>query len=220
MRVVIPEDPFWAELFATVDAPLLHNLTWLSILPPREERAVKNAYAAYDRVLHQLPPDVRHLVLSHVPGQEATISGRRELPRRHEPVAGQMSLYRADGQPLTPMHVIDVATDDLVALVTLQAHLASNDAPRFGDLQEAVRDLESSTDQSLADVYRRTLGVLTLIPPLGLLEALAPEQGSGDGEVTLSKADQAAYDTHRDRIIEIISGHSADVTACHRMLYT
>ncbi|MEU9761744.1 hypothetical protein AB0D98_18770 [Streptomyces sp. NPDC047987] len=121
-----------------------------------------------------------------------------------------MSLYRADGQPLTPMHVIDIAEDDLVALVTFQWHLTSDKLCDFGTL----------VPQHLANVYRRALGVLTAIPPPGLLEALAAARRSGGVEFFLSVDAQAAYDTHRDKIIQVISGHSPDITSFHRMLYT
>ncbi|MEE1737044.1 hypothetical protein PUR49_11110 [Streptomyces sp. BE147] len=108
------------------------------------------------------------------------------------------------------MHVIDVADDDLVALVTFQRHLASDEPSDFGRL----------VTPDLADIYRRALGVLTLIPPPGLIEALAAPQGSGDADVRLSVNTQTAYDMHRDQIIQIISGHSPDSISRHRMLYT
>ncbi|MGW6602233.1 hypothetical protein [Streptomyces sp. NPDC055036] len=108
------------------------------------------------------------------------------------------------------MHVIDVADHDLVALVDFQWHLTSDE----------LCDFSTQVSQELADTYRRALGALTLIPPSGLLEVLAAAQDRGDTKIFLSVNAQAAYDTHRDQIIQVISGHNPDITSCHRMLYT
>ncbi|MFB0617300.1 hypothetical protein [Streptomyces sp. AGS-58] len=201
MRVVVPQDPFWAELFATVDRCVLHELSWPNDLSPAEEPLVRRAYDAYERILYQLPPTVQQLVLSHSTERATAMPGRQVTPTQR--------LYRADGRPLTPMYVIDVAESDLVALVAFQWHLRSDE----------LCDLKTRVPQHLADVYHRTVGVLTLIPPSGLPEALAPARGSGDAAIVFSMDTEAAYETHRDRIIEVVSGRNPDAVACHRMLY-
>lgn len=220
MRVVIPQDPFWAELFAAVDEPLLHELNFLAwplILAPEEQGVVRHAYAAYDRILHQLPPDVLQLVLSQASMRRTATSSREGNLDQRGPVGGT-ALFRADGRPLTAMHVVDVATDDLVALVTLQRYLMLDNALDCSGIRAALCDIDSWAGQNVVDVYHRALGVLTLIPPPGLVEALTPPRDS-DAEVFLSVDAQVAYDNHRDAIVQVISGHNPDVAACHRMLY-
>ncbi|MGW3197129.1 hypothetical protein ACWDBD_21565 [Streptomyces sp. NPDC001118] len=204
MRVVIPQDPFWAQLWAIVDESVLNELACVEA--PHEEPVVRWAHDAYDRILYRLPPDVKQLVLSHTTWREQPIPSQQELQGQRRPIE---SLRRADSQPLTPMHVIDVADRDLFALVTFQEYLAWDEC-----------DFATLIPEDLADMYRRALKVLTLIPPPSLLDALTPARGSSDAEVFLSLDAQAAYDTHRDQIIQVISGHNADLMACHRSLYT
>ncbi|WP_405749183.1 hypothetical protein OG232_04045 [Streptomyces sp. NBC_01411] len=208
MHVVIPQDPFWAELWATIDDPLLYELG-PQVNTPHEEPVVRNTYAAYGRILDKLPPGVRQLVFSYTSWRATAFPEQQEFPGQRRPAEEGAPLCRADGQPLTPMHVIDVADDDLVALVTFQLHLTSDELYDFGAL----------VPQDLANVYHRALGVLTLIPPPGLQEALAAARGSG-AEISLSADTQTAYDTHRDRIIQVVSGHNPVIMSCHRMLYT
>lgn len=218
--VVIPHDPFWAELWATVGDPLLLELMnpeWPVMVVPHEQPVVRSAVAAYDRILHQLPPDMRRLVVSHA-RQKAAVARWKEVPDSRR-MDGRVFLYGADGRPLTPMHVIDVAITDLCALIDLQEHVAPDEAPHWSSIFAAVCDVNSWAVQNVSDVYRRAVGVLTRIPPDSLLAALAPARGSRDVEIVLSEEEQAAYDTHRDDIIRVVSGHDPGLTARHRKLY-
>ncbi|MGA4838043.1 hypothetical protein [Streptomyces sp. G45] len=218
MLVVIPEDPYWAELFYTLDDPLLHQLTWFygGSLSTEEQSVVRRAYAAYDRVLARLPSGVRDRVLTHATSAEPTPGGGFWAPP--EPPGGTgRALQDADGRPLTPMHVVDVSAD-VGPLRALNSHVKIVSPRLGGRLHVAVSEISQGVGRDMADVLGRTLGVLTLAPPPALVTALATAEPDGPAP-RLTPEGKRAYDEHREMIVHVTSGYDEETTALHRLLY-